>query len=51
METILGLLMFYAWIHGAIIIFKKVERTTNYENGVLIAGFVAFCLYLIGTLS
>jgi hypothetical protein len=48
--TILGLAMFYAWIHSMVIIIKKVKETTSYEAGVLIAGAVAFGLYVIGTL-
>ena len=51
METILGLIMIYAWIHGTVIIFQKIKETTTYEKVVLWAGFIAFALYLIGTLS
>ena len=43
--------MFYAWIHSTVIIFKKTKDTTGYENGVMIAGLVAFVLFVIGSLS
>ncbi len=51
MELLLGLAMFYSWIHGAIIIGKKTENLTQYERVVLIFGLAVFVLYLIGTLS
>ena len=50
METIVGLAMFYAWIHGVIIVVKKTKDVTLYESAVLIAGLVAFLLFLIGSL-
>lgn len=50
METILGLAMLYAWIHGVIIVAKKTTGTTTYENSVLIAALVAFILYLAGSM-
>jgi multisubunit Na+/H+ antiporter MnhF subunit len=50
METILGLAMIYAWIHGIVIVFKHVKSTTTYEKVVLWAGLVGFALYLIGTM-
>lgn len=50
METILGVAMFYAWIHGGIIVAKKTENLTQYEKGVLIAGLAAFILFVIGSL-
>jgi hypothetical protein len=50
METILGLVMIYAWVHGVIIISKKIKDTTSYENVVLIGGMVAMFLYVMGTL-
>lgn len=49
LEVILGLAMIYSWIHGAIIIGKKIKDTTQYENVVLIFGVIAFALYVIGT--
>lgn len=50
-ETILGLVMIYAWIHGTVVIFNKIENLTNYEKVVLWAGFVAFVLFVIGSVS
>lgn len=50
METIIGLIMFYAWVHGAIIVGKKVENTTQYENVVMVVALVGFILYLFGTM-
>ena len=50
METILGLAMIYAWVHGAIIVGKKTENLTQYERTVLIVGAIAFVLYLFGTM-
>ena len=47
---ILGIVMFYSWAHGAIIVGKKVSNTTQYENVVLIFGFVTFIMYVIGSL-
>lgn len=41
--------MIYAWVHGAIIIAKKIKETTQYENIVLIVGLIAFVLYIMGT--
>ena len=49
-ESILGLVMIYSWVHGAIIVGKKITGTTQYENIVLIVGVVAFALFLIGVL-
>ena len=51
MEILLGLVMYYCWIHGTVIIFKKLKDTTSYENAVLIGGLVGFVLYLIGTMN
>lgn len=50
METIVGLAMIYAWIHGAVIVGKKTENLTQYEGGVLIAAAVGVVLYVLGTL-
>ena len=47
METLLGIVMVYAWVHSIVVIFKKVERTTKYEKAVLIAGFVGFILIVL----
>lgn len=51
MMTILGLIMFYVWIHTIVICFKKLENLTNYEKGVSIAALVAFTLVLIGIIA
>lgn len=48
---VIGLAMIYSWIHGAIIVGKKIKDTTQYENVVLIVGFITMVLYVIGTLS
>lgn len=50
METILGFMMFYTWIHSVVIITKKVKGVSTYETAVLIIGASGFLLYLIGTL-
>lgn len=50
METIIGLIMIYAWVHGAIIVGKKIVGTTQYENVVLVVGVVAFVLFIMGSL-
>ena len=47
METLLGIAMVYAWVHATVIIFKKVERTTQYEKAVLIVGLVGFILIVL----
>ena len=49
METIIGLLAIYIWVHGSIIVGTKVKGTTTYENVVLIAGLVTLVLLLIGS--
>ena len=51
MNTILGLAMFYAWIHSVIVIFRKLKEPTTYEKVVLWAGFAAFILFTIGTIT
>jgi hypothetical protein len=48
--VILGLAMIYSWVHGAIIVGKKIQSTTQYENTVLIFGLITFALYVIGTI-
>jgi len=50
METILGLVMIYSWVHGAIIVGKKITGATQYENVVLIVGIVGFVAFVIGSL-
>ena len=49
-ETVLGLAMMYAWVHSAVIIFKKTKNTTGYEQGILIVGFIGLVLTLIGSM-
>lgn len=51
METILGLVMVYSWVHSVIIIGKTMKDTTNYENTVLIIGLIGFIMSLIGAIS
>jgi hypothetical protein len=48
---ILGLVMFYTWIHGSVIIAKKTEGLTTYDVVVLLAGGLFFVLFLVGTLT
>ena len=50
MDTLLGLIMIYAWIHSIVICAKRIKNTTPYEKIVLWVGVVAFGLYIIGTL-
>ena len=47
---IIGLAMFYAWVHSVVIIAKKVKGVTAYETVVMIFGAVAFVLYMMGTM-
>lgn len=47
---LLGLGMMYAWVHSLVIVVKKIQETTPYEAGVLIAGATGFILYVIGTI-
>jgi hypothetical protein len=48
--TILGLIMIYSWVHGVVIIGRKIKDTTTYENVVLIIGLVALVLFVLGSL-
>lgn len=50
METILGFVMIYAWIHSVVIVSKKITNVSTYETVVLITGATGFLLYVIGTL-
>lgn len=50
METLLGLVIMYTWVHGTVIVAKKIENTSTYENTVMIMGIVGFALYFIGTI-
>ncbi len=49
METILGIIVIYLWVHSIIIVTKKVEGQTAYQTGVLIAGATFVVLYVLGT--
>lgn len=50
METLLGIAMIYLWVHSLVILFKKVDRTTQYENIVLIGGLISIVLFVLGSL-
>lgn len=47
---IIGLAMFYSWIHGIIIISKNMKKMTSYEKAVVITGLAVAGLYIIETL-
>lgn len=50
--SIMGIAMFYSWIHFAFIQHtKKYDKRTNWEKVVTWTAMVSFGLYLIGTLS
>ena len=49
-ESILGLVMIYSFIHGSIIVGKKITGTTKYENVVLIVAVVSMSLLLLGVM-
>lgn len=51
MDTLIGLVMIYVWIHGAVIVGKKVKGATSYEKGVLIAAVSTLVLFIVGALS
>ena len=48
MELLIGIFMLYSWIHGGIIVAKKIENLTGYERFVLIAGGILLSLYVLG---
>lgn len=48
--TILGLVMVYSWVHALIILFKKLNKTTTYEQVVVITAIIGVALYVIGTI-
>jgi len=50
MYMVLGLVMFYSWIHGTIIISHNIKKISNYKKTVLVVGLVGFVLYVVGTL-
>jgi hypothetical protein len=49
---VLGLTMFYSWIHFAFLTFKKTyAKRTTYEKVVTWYAIIMLALYIIGTLS
>lgn len=49
MDEILGLVMFYAWAHALVIIFKNL-KVQGYDKAVCIAAFVFIILFVRGAL-
>lgn len=50
--TIIGLTMFYSWIHLIVLSFKKdYSKRTTYEKIVTWYAVIMFVLFLIGSLS
>lgn len=49
-ETILGLIMFYAWIHTVFLMIKYMKKMTGYEQTVAIVGVSLALLFVVGTL-
>lgn len=50
MDSIIGLVIIYAWVHSLIITYSKTKDCTPYERTVLIVGAVGFTLFVIGTI-
>jgi hypothetical protein len=50
MIALLGLFVLYSWVHTAIICYKKLN-VTGYQKFIVIFGFIAMALYVIGTLA
>ena len=48
---LLGIAMFYSWIHSVVVIFKKLDAPTTYERVVLWVAFVTLVLFVLGSLS
>lgn len=48
---IIGLVMWYAWIHSVVICAKKLQGLTQYEKVVCWVGVASFALFLIGYLA
>jgi len=48
---ILGLAMFYSWIHSIVIVAKKITGLNTYEKIVLWFGVITIGFYIIGTLT
>lgn len=51
MTAIIGLGMIYSWIHGSIIVGKKVKDLTQYEKVLLIVAVVSMAFYVVGTIN
>lgn len=49
-EMVLGLVMFYTWIHTVILMTKYMKKMSGYEQAVTIAGVSLAFLYVVGTL-
>jgi hypothetical protein len=49
-EIMLGLAMFYSWIHFVVIAFRKLHKLTSYERVVCWVAFLSMFFYVIGTL-
>lgn len=52
MDTLLGFIMIYSWVHATILIYKNTDFTkfTGYEKAVMIVGLVSFVLLFIGVI-
>lgn len=48
---IIGGIMIYAWVHSVVVIFKKIENLTTYEQVLLWVGLVAGLLFIIGSID
>lgn len=48
MDTLIGLVAFYAWIHTAFIFMKEPKKRTTYEKAVSALGLVLLVLVIIG---
>ena len=52
MAALIGIIMFYTWIHSTIIILTKLfKKLDTYEKIVMVVGFTGFILYIIGTIN
>lgn len=50
METLLGLIIMYVWVHSVVILVKKTKELTTYELTVLLIGLAGVILYIMGTM-
>jgi len=50
METLIGLIMIYAWIHAVVVIFKKIKNLTTYEKVLLWVALSAFGITMLGVM-